>query len=284
MIRAQALTLARGSRALIHEASFDIPPGARVGVVGRNGSGKSSLFAAVAGGLAADSGELVVPAHWVQASVAQHMPQSQETALAYAIEVRNTGPRMLADLEVRERCADPRPTYAEFADDPRFSDGLELARTAQNIIVTRTFSKLHGLAALRIGWAYCPAHIADALDRIRAPFNTSIAAQQAAVASLADEDFQKRSAKHVTYWRPWLTQQLGGLGLDVVPSQANFVLVGFPTAPGRTAREAEAFLAQRGWIVRGVANYGLPDHLRITIGLEDHNRAVIEALTAFMAG
>ena len=174
--------------------------------------------------------------------------------------------------------------YAEFADDPRFSDGLELARTAQNIIVTRTFSKLHGLAALRIGWAYCPAHIADALDRIRAPFNTSIAAQQAAVASLADEDFQKRSAKHVTYWRPWLTQQLGGLGLDVVPSQANFVLVGFPTAPGRTAREAEAFLAQRGWIVRGVANYGLPDHLRITIGLEDHNRAVIEALTAFMAG
>ena len=164
--------------------------------------------------------------------------------------------------------------YAEFAED--------LARTAQNVIATRTFSKLHGLAALRIGWAYCPAHIADALDRIRAPFNTSIAAQQAAVASLADTEFQERSRQHVLYWRPWLAQQLGGLGLDIVPSQANFVLVGFPKTPGRTAREAEAFLAQRGWIVRGVANYGLPDHLRITIGLEPHNRAVVEALTEFM--
>jgi histidinol-phosphate aminotransferase len=69
--------------------------------------------------------------------------------------------------------------YAEFADDPRFDDGLDLARTAENVVVTRTFSKLHGLAALRIGWMYCPAHIADATDRIRPPFNTSIAAQEA---------------------------------------------------------------------------------------------------------
>lgn len=172
--------------------------------------------------------------------------------------------------------------YAEFADDPRFTDGLELARRAENVIVTRTFSKLHGLAALRIGWAYCPAHIADALDRIRAPFNTSIAAQNAAVASLADTEFQERSRQHVLYWRPWLAQQLGGLGLDIVPSQANFVLIGFPKTPGHTAKEAEAFLAQRGWIVRGVANYGLPDHLRITIGLEEHNRAVVDVLTEFM--
>jgi histidinol-phosphate aminotransferase len=172
--------------------------------------------------------------------------------------------------------------YAEFATDPRFDDGLDLARGAENVVVTRTFSKLHGLAALRIGWAYCPAPIADALDRIRAPFNTSIAAQQAAVAALADVEFQARSRDHVATWRPWLTQQLGGLGLEVVPSQANFVLVGFPTTPGRTAPEAEAFLAARGLIVRGVGNYGLPGHLRITIGLEEHNRAVVDALTAFL--
>ena len=170
--------------------------------------------------------------------------------------------------------------YAEFATDPRFDDGLELARGCENVVVTRTFSKLHGLAALRIGWAYCPAHIADAFDRIRAPFNTSIAAQQAAVAALADTDFQATSRDHVAYWRPWLTQQLGGLGLEVVPSQANFVLVGFP--PGRGAKAAEAHLARHGLIVRGVGNYGLPDHLRITIGLEVHNRAVVEALAAFM--
>jgi histidinol-phosphate aminotransferase len=172
--------------------------------------------------------------------------------------------------------------YAEFATDPRFDDGLELARSQDNVIVTRTFSKLHGLAALRIGWAYCSVAIADAIDRIRAPFNTSIAAQKAAVAALADSEFQERSRDLVAQWRPWMNQQLGGLGLEVVPSQANFILVGFPAAAGRTAAEAEAWLARQGLIVRGVGNYGLPNHLRITIGLEEHNRAVAEALAAFM--
>ncbi len=172
--------------------------------------------------------------------------------------------------------------YAEFATDPSFGAGAALARTAQNVVVTRTFSKLHGLAALRVGWAYCPEHIADALDRIRAPFNTSIAGQEAAVAALADVDFQQRSVEHVDRWRAWLTQQLGGLGLEVIPSQANFVLVEFPTTPGRTAAEVDRFLASRGLIVRAVAGYGLPHHLRITIGLEEHNRALVVALSELM--
>ena len=174
--------------------------------------------------------------------------------------------------------------YAEFADDPAFDDGLDLARTAENVVVTHTFSKIYGLAALRVGWGYCPAQVADAVDRIRPPFNTSIAAQDAAIAALADEDFRQQSFELVARWRPWLEQQLGGAGLDVVPSQANFVLVGFPKTPGRTAAEAEAFLARRGLIVRGVASYGLPDHLRITIGLEEHNRAVVDALSDFLHG
>jgi histidinol-phosphate aminotransferase len=172
--------------------------------------------------------------------------------------------------------------YSEFATDPGFEDGLALARGEENVVVTRTFSKIHGLASLRIGWAYCPPHIADALDRIRAPFNTSTCAQEAAIAALADVDFQRRSVEHVDRWRNWLAQQIGGLGLEVVPSQANFVLVGFPGRPGRTAAEAEAHLARNGLIVRGVANYGLPDHLRVTIGLEEHNRALIEALAGFL--
>lgn len=172
--------------------------------------------------------------------------------------------------------------YAEFADTPAYDDGLAMARQAANIVVTRTFSKLHGLAALRVGWAYAPVEIARAVDRIRLPFNTSLPAQLAAVAALEDQDFQARSVALVAQWRPWLVQQLGGLGLEVVPSAANFVLTGFPRTPGRTAAEAEAFLAARGLIVRGVAGYGLPDHLRITIGLEAHNRAVIEALAAFL--
>jgi histidinol-phosphate aminotransferase len=173
--------------------------------------------------------------------------------------------------------------YAEFCTDPTFTDGLELARDAENIIVTHTFSKLHGLAALRVGWAYCPLPIADAIDRIRPPFNVSIPGLSAAVASLADDDFQALSLAHVEQWRPWLTQQLGGLGLDVVPSSANFILVEFPHTPGKTAAEAEAFLASRGLIVRGVAGYGLPWHLRITIGLETHNRALVDALAEFLA-
>jgi histidinol-phosphate aminotransferase len=174
--------------------------------------------------------------------------------------------------------------YGEFALDPTFDDGLHLARTASNVVVTHTFSKLHGLAGLRIGWGYAPLEIAQACDRIRLPFNTSIPAQRAAVAALADEDFQRASLELVETWRPWLRQQLGGLGLDVVgPSAANFVLVGFPKTPGRTAADADAFLGARGLLVRAVALYGLPDHLRLTIGLEAHNRAVVEALAEFMA-
>ena len=173
--------------------------------------------------------------------------------------------------------------YGEFALDPGFDDGLDLARTASNVVVTHTFSKLHGLAALRIGWGYAPLEIAQAVDRIRLPFNTSIPAQRAAVAALADTAFQQASLDLVGTWRPWLTQQLGGLGLDVIgPSAANFVLVGFPKRPGKTAAEADAFLTRRGLLVRGVGNYGLPDHIRITIGLEAHNRALIDALADFM--
>ncbi len=174
--------------------------------------------------------------------------------------------------------------YAEFVTDAAFSDGLAWARDKANVVVTHTFSKLHGLAALRVGWGYGPAEVIAAMDRIRLPFNTSIPAQRAAAAALGDADFQRRSVALVEQWRPWLEQQLGGLGLDVVrPSAANFVLAGFPRSPGRTAAEAEAHLASRGLLVRGVGNYGLPDHLRITIGLEAHNRAAIAALTEFLA-
>jgi histidinol-phosphate aminotransferase len=172
--------------------------------------------------------------------------------------------------------------YSEFCTDPRFTDGLDLARAASNVIVTHTFSKIFGLAALRIGWGYVPIEAAEAIERIRLPFNTSIPGQLAAIAALDDTAFQTESLALVERWRPWLTQQLGGLGLEVAPSGANFVLVRFPITPGRTAADAEAFLAARGYIVRGVANYGLPNCLRITIGREEHNRAVIDALADFV--
>ena len=172
--------------------------------------------------------------------------------------------------------------YAEFADDPGYDDGVALARRSENVVITRTFSKIHGLAALRIGWGYAPAAMIDALERIRGPFNVNLPAQAAALAALGDDDFVERSQALVNVWRPWMTQQLGGLGLEVFPSQGNFVLARFPNTPGKTAAEGEAFLAEKGYLVRGTAGYGLGDCLRITIGLEADNRAVVEALGAFM--
>ncbi|MDP8916125.1 MAG: aminotransferase class I/II-fold pyridoxal phosphate-dependent enzyme, partial [Pseudomonadota bacterium] len=168
--------------------------------------------------------------------------------------------------------------YAEFLSDPDYEDGIALAREAANVMFTRTFSKIHGLAALRVGWAYGPQAIIGAMDRIRAPFNTSIPGQLACAEALFDDDFQRRSVELVERWRPWLNQQIGGLGFEVYPSAANFVLVRFPDRPGRTAAEVEAHLAARGVLVRGLANYGLPDFLRITVGTEAQNRALMAAM------
>jgi histidinol-phosphate aminotransferase len=141
---------------------------------------------------------------------------------------------------------------------------------------------MYGLAALRVGWGYGPPAMIDAIERVRLPFNVSIAAMEAAVAALGDDAFVERSRALVERWRPWLTQQLGGLGLEVFPTQTNFVLVRFPNLPGRTAADAEAFLAKRGILVRGLANYHMAEYVRITIGHEADNRAVAEGLAAFV--
>ena len=174
--------------------------------------------------------------------------------------------------------------YAEFVDDPDWCDGLERARDAANVIATRTFSKAYGLAGLRVGWGYAPAAMIDAMDRIRAPFNVNIPAQAAALAALGDDAFLQRSRALIAQGRPKLAEGLEALGLAVEPSQGNFVLARFPTEPGRTAAEAEAALAAQGVLVRGLAGYGLPSGLRITVGLPEHNRQVVDLLDAFLSG
>jgi histidinol-phosphate aminotransferase len=171
--------------------------------------------------------------------------------------------------------------YAEYLDDPAFDAGMRLAGEREDVIVTRTFSKIHGLAALRLGWAYGPASIIDVLHRVRGPFNVSLPAIEAGAAAIADRAFIERSRRHNAEWAAWLTQQIGGAGFEVTPSAGNFLLVHFPDEPGRTAAEAEAFLASKGLIVRGVGAYGLPRALRITIGREADCRAVADALAAF---
>ncbi|MFG1299263.1 histidinol-phosphate transaminase [Xanthobacter sp. V3C-3] len=174
--------------------------------------------------------------------------------------------------------------YAEYVRRNDYETGLELALTADNVLMTRTFSKIHGLAALRIGWAVGPAHVIDAMNRVRGPFNMNSPALLAGAAAIADAAHVEKAVAHNAQWLPWLTGQIEALGLKVTPSVANFVLIHFPAAPGRTAKEADAFLTRRGLVLRSVASYGLPDALRMTVGTEEANRRVVEALTAFMAG
>jgi histidinol-phosphate aminotransferase len=170
--------------------------------------------------------------------------------------------------------------YAEYVTEPDWETALPLARDAGNLRVTRTFSKIHGLAGLRIGFGYAPQAVAEAVDRIRLPFNNSIPAQEAGVAALSDDGHQHRSRELVREWRPRLTQAIRGMGFEVFPSAGNFVLVRFPDEK-KSARDADAFLHSRGVIVRPVGGYGLVDCLRITVGTPEQNGVLIDALQAF---
>jgi histidinol-phosphate aminotransferase len=148
--------------------------------------------------------------------------------------------------------------------------------------MTRTFSKAYGLAGIRIGWAYCPKPVADVLHRVRAPFNINIAAQRAAVAALADRTHTEKAIRHNDIWRGWLIEQIRGLGLRVDDSAANFVLIHFPDAAGRSADDADRFLMARGIIMRACGSYTLPQCLRLTVGSEEANHAAVAALREFM--
>ena len=174
--------------------------------------------------------------------------------------------------------------YAEYVRKNDYSAGLELVSTNENVVMTRTFSKIYGLAALRVGWAYAPAHVCDALNRIRGPFNVSGPAMAAGVAAIGDTAHLEYSVRHNETWLSWLTEQVRALGLRVTPSVANFILVHFPEAGPHSAAAAEEYLGAHGVIVRGVASYNLPHAIRITIGTEEANRAVAQYLGEFMHG
>lgn len=169
--------------------------------------------------------------------------------------------------------------YAEYVPYELYPHGYDLVEAHENVVTTRTFSKIYGLAALRVGWAYCPPAIADILNRIRPPFNVNAMALLAAEAAVHDDDHVVRSVAHNTHWRDWLTQKISGLGYEVVPSMANFILIRFGNA--QRAAKADEFLGQRGLIVRAMAGYGLADSLRLTVGPEDANRRVVAALQDF---
>lgn len=174
--------------------------------------------------------------------------------------------------------------YSEYLDAGEEDGGLELAASAANVLVTRTFSKIYGLAAERIGWGYASAEIVQAMHRIRLPFNITIAGQNAAVAALDDQAFVERSKAHNAEWRAWFAEQiasLGNAGVRAVPSKANFLLVLFE---GRlTAERAYKGLMDAGYITRWLPGQKLGHGLRITIGTEDEMRGLTEALRKLVA-
>ena len=172
--------------------------------------------------------------------------------------------------------------YGEYLDDDSTA-AFDLARSHDNVLITRTFSKIYGLAAERIGWAYGKPHLIDTLNRIRGPFNVTSAGQAAAIAALGDIDFVARSRTHNTKWRGWMGQEIAGLsnhGLRVIPSAANFILVVFDGAVD--AETADAELIEAGYFVRRLAAQGLGHALRITIGTEEENRGFMDALRAIL--
>lgn len=169
--------------------------------------------------------------------------------------------------------------YAEYLSPEEEDGGLALAKAHDNVLVTRTFSKIYGLAAERIGWAYGAPGLIDTLNRIRGPFNVTASGQRAAVAALGDQDFVARSARHNREVRARFVsdlEALGNYGISVVPSAANFVLVHFGGA--LAADEASSGLAQAGYAVRHLPGQGLPEHLRITIGQSEDMDRIAEAI------
>ena len=171
--------------------------------------------------------------------------------------------------------------YAEFVMANDYDAGVALVESHTNVVITRTFSKIYGLAALRLGWAYCPPAIADVLNRIRGPFNVSLPAQRAGIAAVEDQNFVDAAIAHNTKWLNWLSTEIGKIGFKVTPSVGNFLLIHFSTA--EQAKAADDFLSSHGLILRAVGSYGLPAALRLSVGTEEANCAVVAALKEFSA-
>ena len=170
--------------------------------------------------------------------------------------------------------------YAEYVTEEDYEDGSSLVDEFDNVVMTRTFSKIYGLPALRIGWAYCPASVVDVVGRIRTPFNTNAPALAAAEAAIRDQAYEEKIREHNNSSLKNLTASISALGIEVIPSVANFYLMKFADNGGKDGSGAADFLKSRGIIPRPAG--GSDKFLRITVGLDHENQAVINALTDYM--
>jgi histidinol-phosphate aminotransferase len=213
---------------------------------------------------------------------------SLSTRLIFLANPNNpTGSMVSAEAVARFRAALPPEVllvldsaYAEYVTDPAYDAGVKLVDATDNTVMTRTFSKIYGLGGMRIGWCYAPPAVVDVLNRVRSPFNVSVAAEAAAVAALTEPGWVETGHAHNAAYRPKLAAGIEAAGLKVWPSEGNFVLVDLGTAAAADA--ADAFLRQSGIIVRKVGGYGLPHCLRVTVGTAEEVGLVVDAFAEFM--
>jgi histidinol-phosphate aminotransferase len=216
---------------------------------------------------------------------------TDRTRLVFLANPNNPTGTLIPSAEVARLAAGLPPrallvldaAYAEYVGAPDYDAGERLVDARDNVVMTRTFSKIHGLAALRLGWAYGPEHVIDVLNRVRGPFNVNAPAAAAGAVAIADRDYVAKCAVLNEVWRDWLTKKLAEAGVPSTASHGNFILAEFGADGPASAPEADAWLKARGLICRRMEGYGLGAHLRITVGDEAACRAVAEAVAAFRA-
>lgn len=216
---------------------------------------------------------------------------TERTRFVFLANPNNPTGTCLSEAEVR-RLAAGLPAnvllvldaaYAEYVTRGDFDAGVRLVDACENVVMVRTFSKIYGLAALRLGWLYGPAHVVDVLNRIRGPFNTSGTAIATGAAAVRDQEFVAEQARFNARWRETLSDSIRAMGLAVTPSEGNFLLIHFPAdRPSPMADAADAFLTDRGFILRPVKPYGLPHALRLSVGNAEANAGVLIALGDFL--
>ena len=213
---------------------------------------------------------------------------TEATRLVFVANPNNPTGTMIGEAELR-RLAEGLPdrallvidgAYAEYVEG--YDGGAALVESCDNVVMTRTFSKLHGLGGLRVGWGYGPAHVVDVLNRLRGPFNLSHAALVTAEAAIRDTAWAAKCREDNTRLRAWLAEALAEHGVPSDTSTANFILARFGSRD--EAEACDTYLQSQGLIVRKVAGYNLPNCLRITVGDEAACRRVAHAVGQFKGG
>jgi len=215
---------------------------------------------------------------------------TERTKILFLVNPNNPTGTMISMDEVR-RLHDGLPphillvldwAYAEYLPDDFSDEAARMVEAYDNVVMTRTFSKLHGLAGLRLGWAYCPVEILTTLASIRGPFSVNQAAVSAGIAAIQDQAFQQKSVLHNQKWMAQLPAFFEQLGIEVIASQTNFILMRFDPELGVSAAQAEAYFASQNILLRSMGAYNLDDYLRMSVGTDEEMAVVKDAFTALM--